>query len=108
MSRDDLAARQAALLAALVGDGPVPAGFDRARLATEADGLRAKRRRVLARLVDDDVVARLGDDLDAHLDAWVATHPRRTGTSSRDDAAAFTAHLRAQGLAPRHRRWWRR
>jgi hypothetical protein len=102
VSREDLARRQAELLAALVADGPAPAGIDPARLAVEGDALRAKRRRVLARLVPPEVHARLGDELPALLDAWIAAHPRRTGTTMRDDAAAFVAHL----PSPRTR-WWR-
>jgi len=105
VSREDLARRQAELLAALVADGPVPAGIDPARLAVEGDALRAKRRRVLARLVPPEVHARLGDELPARLDAWIAAHPRRTGTTMRDDAAAFVAHLPGR---PRTARWWKR
>ncbi len=40
---DDLAARQAALVAALVADGPVPAGFDPERLAVARRALVRKR-----------------------------------------------------------------
>ncbi|GAA4870032.1 hypothetical protein [Actinomycetospora straminea] len=101
MSREELAARQAALLAALVADGPAPAGIDPARVALEADALRAKRRRALARLLPVEVHERLGAELGPRLDAWIAAHPRRTGTSMRDDAADFTVTLRAEGLVPR-------
>ncbi len=103
MSREDLARRQAELLAALVAGGPAPSGIDPARLAVEAGALRAKRRRVLVRLVPPDVRDRLGADLDARLDTWIAAHPRRTGTTMRDDAAAFVADLPA-----RPSRWWAR
>ena len=101
MSRADLAAAQAALLAALVDGAPAPAGIDTSRLAIEARSLRAKRRRVLTRLLPAEVHDALGPALPDRLDAWLLAHPRRTGTSMRDDAAAFTATLRADGTLPR-------
>ena len=104
VSREELAARQAALLAALVAAGPAPAGIDPARVALEAAALRAKRRRVLARLVPVEVHERLGAELAPRLDAWIAAHPRRTGTSMHADADAFVAHLRTEGLLGRGRR----
>ncbi|GLZ46257.1 hypothetical protein Acsp06_24420 [Actinomycetospora sp. NBRC 106375] len=111
MSREDLAARQAALLAALVADGPAPAGFDPARLALEADALRAKRRRLLLRLIPAEVHEQLGADLVARIDGWIRTHARRTGTSLHDEATAFVDLLRAADLvppSPRRRRRGRR
>jgi hypothetical protein len=93
MSRDDLAGRQAALLAALVADGPAPDGMDPARLALEAVALRAKRRRVLTRLLPPEVHDRLGAELGPRLDAWITAHPRQMGTSLRADADAFVAAL---------------
>ncbi|MEJ2886263.1 hypothetical protein [Actinomycetospora aeridis] len=111
MTREDLARRQAELLAALVAEGPVPDGIDPARVGLEAEALRAKRRRALARLLPADVHTALGGDLTRHLDAWITAHPRATGTSMRDDADALVAALRAQGLLgrPRRRGWsaWR-
>jgi hypothetical protein len=104
--RRDLAARQAELLAALVADAPVPPGFDPARVAAEARTLRAKRRRVLGRVVTEvlDAAGRpVPEDLDARLDRWITGRPRRTGTGFHDDAHAFVATL----PGPR-RRWWRR
>jgi hypothetical protein len=108
VSREELAARQAALLAALVADGPAPAGIAPERLALEAGALRAKRRRVLVRLLPPDVTAALGADLAPRLDAWITANPRRTGTSMHADADAFVASLRADGTLPRaRRRGWR-
>ncbi|WP_433785417.1 hypothetical protein ACQPX6_03365 [Actinomycetospora sp. CA-101289] len=106
MSREELAARQAELLAALVAAGPAPEGVDPARVALEADALRAKRRRALARLVPVDVHERLGAELGPRLDAWITAHPRREGTSMHADADAFVAALRAGGVLPRPRRGW--
>ena len=103
-ARAELARRQAELLAALLGQAPAPRGFDRHRVGVEADALRAKRRRVLARLVDDEVVDALGPRLEEHLDHWVREHPRRTGTGFHDDADAFTSSLRRDGLLRRRRR----
>ncbi|MHC1562287.1 hypothetical protein ACR9E3_25260 [Actinomycetospora sp. C-140] len=110
MSREGLAARQAALLAALVADGPAPPGFDPARLALEADALRAKRRRLLLRLLPGEIHEQLGGDLVGRVDGWVRTHARRTGTSLHDEATAFVDLLRAADLvapASRRRRGWR-
>lgn len=110
MSRDRewLAARQATLLAALVADGPTPPGFDPARLAVEAAGLAAKRRRVLAARIPDDVADALGAELDDRLTAWIATHPHHVGTSTHDVAAAFTLAQRRDGALPGRLRWPRR
>jgi hypothetical protein len=106
VTREELARRQAALLAALVAEGPVPEGVDPARVALEADALRAKRRRVLARLVPAEVHERLGAELGPRLDAWITARPRREGTSMHVDADAFVAALRADGVLPRARRGW--
>ena len=105
MSREELAARQAALLAALVADGPAPEDVDPGRLALEAGALRAKRRRVLTRMLPPEVHDALGADLAPRLDDWITAHPRRTGTSVHADADAFVATLRADGLL--RRRGWR-
>jgi hypothetical protein len=104
VSREDLAARQAELLVALVAGGPAPAGIDPARVALEADGLRAKRRRVLARLLPPEVHDHLGAELGPRLDAWINAHPRREGMSMHADADAFVAALRAGRVLPRARR----
>jgi hypothetical protein len=103
VSREDLARRQADLLAALVADGPPPPGIDPARVALEAGALRAKRRRVLSRRLPPEVHERLGADLGPRLDAWITAHPRAVGTSMHADADAFLATLRAAGALPRGR-----
>ncbi|WP_018330796.1 hypothetical protein [Actinomycetospora chiangmaiensis] len=102
--RRDLAARQAALLAALVTDAPAPVGFDPRRVAAEARALHHKRRKVLARIVTgvlDGGGRPAPTDLDDRLDRWITGRPRRTGTGFHDDAHAFVATLPS-------RRWWRR
>ncbi len=95
-ARAELARRQAELLAALVGTGPVPEGFDAGRVRAEADALRAKRVRVLGRIVAgllDEAGRSIPPDLDARLRDWAREHPRRTGTGFRDDARAFLGTL---------------
>ena len=87
-----------------MGAGPLPAGVDAGRGRAEADALRAKRVRVLARIVTSmlDASGRpVPADLDARLRDWAREHPRRTGTGFHDDARAF--------LSARPRpRWWAR
>jgi hypothetical protein len=105
-ARAELAGRQAALLAALVDGGPVPAGFDAGRVRAEAEALAAKRVRVLGRIVAgmcDAAGEPVPPGLDARLRDWVRAHPRRTGTGFHDDARAF---LDAGRPARARRRWW--
>jgi hypothetical protein len=95
-ARAELARRQAELLAALVGTGPVPGGFDAGRVRAEAAALRGKRVRVLGRIVTgllDEAGRSVPADLDARLRDWAREHPRRTGTGFHDDARAFVATL---------------
>lgn len=111
-SRADLAARQAALLAALLAGGPAPEGFDPAGLRAQAEALRAKRQRVTAAL-RPDLPDLLGERFAALFAEYARTHPRLTGTGARDDATAFATWLAQRGeidTGPaRRRRWcWRR
>lgn len=102
--RAELADRQAALLAALVGSAPVPAGFDAGRVRAEADALARKRVRVLGQIVTEMLDAAgesVPADLDGRLRDWVREHPRRSGTGFHDDARAF---LRACPVPRRFRR----
>ena len=101
-AREDLARRQADLLAALLTGAPPPAGFDERMLAVEAKALLAKRRRVNA-LVDPDTAAELGDRYRELFDTWAAANPRQAGTRARADAQAFRAWA-----IPTRRRWWSR
>ncbi|MCP2258314.1 hypothetical protein LX15_002008 [Streptoalloteichus tenebrarius] len=106
--RRRLAAAQAGLLRALVLAEAPPPGFDVERVRAQARALRAKRRRVVARL-RPDLVDHLGDRLAPLFDAYAAANPRRTGSTARDDAAAFTRWLEKRGeRLPGRRRWWRR
>jgi hypothetical protein len=98
-ARARLADRQAALLAALVGGAPAPAGLDADRVAVQAEALVAKRRRV-ARRAWPELAAALGDRFEPDFDAWARQAPKRTGETL-PDAVRFGRHLRRQGLLPR-------
>ncbi|EWC61685.1 hypothetical protein UO65_3043 [Actinokineospora spheciospongiae] len=101
-ARERLAARQAELLAALLADGPAPAGFDAEALRVEADALLAKRRRVVA-LIDPEVAESCGEDFAPLFAEYARGNPRRDGSRAREDAAAFAAWVEAR--RPK-RRWW--
>ncbi len=64
-----LAQRQAALVAALTGNGPVPEGFDAARVRAAAEALAAKRARACLQAWPG-LRALLGADFRAHFDAY--------------------------------------
>ena len=103
--RERLARQQAELLRVLLAGGPVPAGFDADKLATEARSLRAKRRRVIA-LLRPDVADYLGERFTPLFHRWAADHPRAVGTRARHDAEDFVAWLLETGELPRPRRGW--
>jgi hypothetical protein len=69
-----LADQQAALLAALAGNGPVPAGFDAARVRAAADALAFKRARAVAKMWPS-LHAMLGDDFRERFAAYAGTTP---------------------------------
>lgn len=98
VARQALAGAQAALVAALVAGGQVPPGFDRERLRVQETSLIAKRRRTVARLHPDLVVA-LGDAFAAEFHAYARGRPKPPG-GSHADAHDFAAHLRAAGRLP--------
>lgn len=106
-ARDDLAARQLALVRALLAAGPVPPGFDARRVGAEAAALLAKRRAVAARL-RADLADHLGDGFRPLFDTWAAGHPKPAGLSFSADLDRFESWLRVEGHLPRRRRrWWR-
>lgn len=103
-ARDDLAARQLALVRALLADGPVPAGFDADRIGVEAAALRSKRRAVATRL-RPDLADQLAGRFAPLFDAWSAGHPKRADLTFRADLERFESWLRAEGhLEARRRR----
>lgn len=95
--RANLAAQQAELLGALVADGFEPAGFDPERLRTQAEMLRAKRRRVVSGHCPD-VVRRLGERFVPLFEQYCREHPPRAERGARDDALGFHGWLVRQGV----------
>jgi len=107
-ARDDLAARQVALVRALLAGDPIPAGFDAHRVGVEAAALRSKRRGIAARL-RPDLADRLDDRFRPLFDTWAAGHPKPADLSFRADLDRFESWLHAEGhLQRRRRRPWRR
>ncbi|MFC9433529.1 hypothetical protein [Nocardia sp. NPDC057030] len=90
---DALAARQAALVRALVAGSPVPDGFDTAAVAAAARALLHKRAGEVAHRFPLLAHA-CGDDFTARFVAWAADRPKTTTAA---DATAFAEHA---GLAP--------
>ena len=107
-TRDELAARQLALVRALLTDGPVPAGFDARRVGVEAAALRSKRRTIAANL-RPDLADRLDDRFGPLFDTWARDHPKPVELSFRADLDRFETWLYDEGHLERpRRRWWRR
>lgn len=105
-ARERLEAKQTELLAALLGNQPDPPGFDPTQLRTQSASLRAKRRRIVAKL-RPDLPARLGEKFRPLFDAYDSRNPRRTGTRARADAQRFSRWLIRRGaLRPRLPRPW--
>ncbi|HEX7303146.1 hypothetical protein [Lentzea sp.] len=106
-ARERLASQQAALLNALLANGPAPAGFDERRLAVERRALLSKRRSV-ARMLGPSVADELGDRFQPLFDAYAVENPRRTGSRAREDAARFAEWCRASGeLAESRKSYWK-
>jgi hypothetical protein len=75
-ARDELAAAQEALVAALVAGGPPPAGFDPVRLATTTRALLRKRAGEVARHWPV-LAASYGPGWAETFAGWAARHPTR-------------------------------
>lgn len=103
MSRERLAAQQAELLGALLGQRQDPPGFDRAQLRVQQQALLHKRRRVVARL-RPDLPELLGDRFRSLFERYAAEQPRAAGSKARADAAEFAGWLSRRGELCR-RRW---
>ncbi len=103
-ARHRLAIAQSALLSALVAGGPVPEGFDRARLRIQREALAAKRADVLAK-VAPELPRALGAGYRPAALAWARSRPMTGGY--REDAAALARHALTTGAVPegpaRHR-----
>ncbi|OON80598.1 DUF692 domain-containing protein [Streptomyces tsukubensis] len=108
-ARDRLGYGQYALLAALVDAGPVPEGFDPARLGVQSRALAAKRADVVAK-VAPELPEILGDGYRAHFLDYARTRPLTGGY--RKDALDFAEFLltaaRPAGGSTRRRlsTWW--
>jgi hypothetical protein len=89
-ARDELAARQAALVAALVAGAQVPAGLDAERVRIQAAALLRKRGRSVAG-AEPELAAALGPDFSAAFAAYATGRPKE-GCSA-DDAAGFARYL---------------
>ncbi|HEY4007064.1 MAG TPA: hypothetical protein VGM60_18015 [Pseudonocardia sp.] len=74
MSNSTLAQRQAELVAALVAGGPLPAGFDRRRVAVAEQALRGKRAGEVAR-VWPRLAAGLREDWPECFRRWASGRP---------------------------------
>jgi hypothetical protein len=98
-ARARLAAAQAALVAAVAGDGDVPPGFDRSRLGAAAASLAAKRSRAAARAWPGLADA-LGDDFARRFAAFAARAPLPRHGGPLADGWAFARALAAAGELP--------
>lgn len=96
MTGDELAARQAALVAALVAGAPLPAGFDPARVGAARDALLRKRAGEVARHWPM-LAAGLGGRWPATFADWAAGRP---GRGSLRDGWDLARELRARGELP--------
>lgn len=99
-AREELAARQAALVAALVGGGEVPAGLDAGRVRIQAAALVRKRGRCVA-LAAPELAEALGTGFAPAFAAYAKGRPVRGGSAR--DAAEFARHLLAGSLYARDR-----
>lgn len=98
--RASLAEQQAALVAALTGNGPVPAGFDVDRVQAAADALAAKRARAVAQAWPG-LRAMLGNTLRARFATYAATTPLPAWGGPLVDGRRFVAALaRDTALSP--------
>jgi hypothetical protein len=109
-ARRRLAAAQAALLGALVADGPVPEGFDPERLRVQSRALIAKRASVVAGIAPE-LPRVLGERYRPAFAAYARGRPLTGGY--RPDALRFVAHLLdsdpslSRTTRRRLRRWYR-
>jgi hypothetical protein len=92
--RGDLAARQAALVAALVGDAPVPDGFDPRRLAAVRQALLRKR---AGQVASAWPVLAAGCQWPDWFTEWAAGRPPQGGLR---DGFDFARWLRSTGRLP--------
>jgi hypothetical protein len=108
-ARQRVGLAQAALLSALVAGGPVPEGFDRARVRVQARALAAKRAGVVAK-VAPELPRILGESYRPLFLDYALGRPPADGY--RKDALDFAEHLLLSGRPGSARRrnglraWW--
>ncbi|MEU6162449.1 DUF692 domain-containing protein [Streptomyces sp. NPDC047130] len=108
-ARQRVGVAQASLLSALVADGPVPEGFDRARVRVQARALAAKRAGIVAK-VAPELPRVLGESYRPLFVAYAIARPLTGG--HRKDALDFAEHLLLSGRPENARRrnrlraWW--
>ncbi|QSQ15273.1 hypothetical protein [Myxococcus landrumensis] len=98
-ARERLSQAQAELVRALGVGGPVPAGFDTARVQAAAQSLIHKRRRAVEHAWPKLVLA-LGPDFAARFDSWARAHPMSVEPDPRVEGRRFAESLREQGPLP--------
>ncbi|MFE5206890.1 DUF692 domain-containing protein [Streptomyces sp. NPDC056600] len=108
-ARQRVGVAQASLLSALVAGGPVPEGFDRARVRVQARALAAKRAGIVAK-VAPELPRILGDSYRPLFVGYALGRPQSGGY--RKDALDFAEHLLLAGRPESARRrnrlraWW--
>lgn len=101
--RDDLAARQFALVSALVAGGPAPDGVDRERVRIQALALLKKRSRAVARHAPEQA-AELGPGFWAAFRAYDSARTGPPPDCSHCDSRLFAEFLKSpDGAAVRTR-----
>ncbi len=97
--REDLARRQAELVAALVAGRPAPAGFDAGRIRATAAALRSKRGRAIARTWPR-LARALGPEWPDVLGRHLRERPGPPPSGGLGDGRALARTLAAQGRLP--------
>ena len=100
----DLAAQQEALVRALAGQAPPPAGFDTAQIDATAESLLKKRARTVAR-VWPALARALGDTYAAQFGAYARATPLPADGSPVADGHAFAQVLSRRGDLSEDARW---
>jgi hypothetical protein len=100
----DLAVQQEALVRALAGQGPHPAGFDPAQIDATAESLLKKRARTVAR-VWPALVRALGDTYAAQFADYARATPLPGDGTPLADGHAFAQVLSRRGDLSEDARW---
>jgi hypothetical protein len=96
---ENLAVQQAALAAALVGNGSPPDGFDTQRIALASRML--VRKRAHAAVASWPAFAQLyGANIERDFAAYAQSHPLTPATTPKQDLLAFAKHLEDEEKLP--------